>query len=163
MEYGLTQEEVARKGGKSQSAIANKIRLLKLPPMIKKIICTYGLSERHARALLKVQDEKLQLKIIKTICDMHYSVQETEKYISEVLVKKALDMEEKEDHQIKVITEKRTKQSILKDIKMFVGNIRELITEVKRGGVDLRAAQFDRGEYFEFVIRIPKKENGLMK
>ena len=94
---------------------------------------------------------------------MHYSVQETEKYISEVLVKKALDMEEKEDHQIKVITEKRTKQSILKDIKMFVGNIRELITEVKRGGVDLRAAQFDRGEYFEFVIRIPKKENGLMK
>ena len=163
MEYGLTQEEVARKVGKSQSAIANKIRLLKLPPMIKKIICTYGLSERHARALLKVQDEKLQLKIIKTICDMHYSVQETEKYISEVLVKKALDMEQKEDHQIKVITEKRTKQSILKDIKMFVGNIRELITEVKRGGVDLRAAQFDRGEYFEFVIRIPKKENGLMK
>ena len=78
MEYGLTQEEIARKVGKSQSAIANKIRLLKLPPMIKKIICSYGLSERHARALLKVHDEKLQLKIIKTVCDMRYSVQETE-------------------------------------------------------------------------------------
>lgn len=163
MEYGLTQEEVARKVGKSQSAIANKIRLLRLPPMTKKVICTYGLSERHARALLKIDDEKLQLKVIKTVCDMHYSVQETEKYISELLIKQALSLEEKKETQIQILPGKRNKQNILKDIKLFVGNIRELITDVKKGGVELRAAQFDRGEFFEFVIRIPKKENGLIR
>ncbi|MBE7066995.1 MAG: ParB/RepB/Spo0J family partition protein [Ruminococcaceae bacterium] len=166
MEYGLTQEEIARKVGKSQSAIANKIRLLKLPPMIKKIICSYGLSERHARALLKVQDEKLQLKIIKTVCDMRYSVQETEKYINEMLIKNAIDLEnqaESQNNQKTVISEKKSKQSILKDIKLFVGKIRELITDVKKDGVEIKAAQFDRGEFFEFVVRIPKKENGLTK
>ena len=48
-------------------------------------------------------------------------------------------------------------------IKLFVGKIRELITDVKKDGVEIKAAQFDRGEFFEFVVRIPKRENGLTK
>ncbi len=68
-EHGFTQEELAAKIGKSQSTIANKIRLLKLPPLVKKILADNNLTERHARALLKLHDEQLQLKVLKTVCE----------------------------------------------------------------------------------------------
>ena len=64
-EHNLTQEELAEKIGKSQSTIANKIRLLRLSPLIKKILIDNSLTERHARALLKLHDEQLQLKVLK--------------------------------------------------------------------------------------------------
>ena len=68
-EHGFTQEELAQKIGKSQSTIANKIRLLKLPPMVKKILSDNSLTERHARALLKLHDEQLQLKVLRRVCE----------------------------------------------------------------------------------------------
>ena len=68
-EHGFTQEELAKKVGKSQSTIANKIRLLKLPPLVKKILADNNLTERHARSLLKLHDEQLQLKVLKKVCE----------------------------------------------------------------------------------------------
>lgn len=69
-EHGLTQEELAQKIGKSQSTIANKIRLLKLSPMVKKILADNKLTERHARALLRLHDEQLQLKVLQKFVKM---------------------------------------------------------------------------------------------
>ena len=85
-EHGLTQEELAQKIGKSQSTIANKIRLLRLSPMVKKMLSDNGLTERHARALLKIDDEQLQLKILQKVCDRGLNVRKTEE-----LVQRALD------------------------------------------------------------------------
>jgi len=73
-EHGLTQEELAQKIGKSQSTIANKIRLLKLPPMVKKMLSDHQLTERHARALLKLHDEQIQLKVLKKVCEKELNV-----------------------------------------------------------------------------------------
>ncbi len=85
-EHGLTQEELAQKIGKSQSTIANKIRILRLSPMVKKILSDNGLTERHARALLKIDDEQIQLKVLQKVCDRGLNVRKTEE-----LVQKALD------------------------------------------------------------------------
>lgn len=149
-DHGFTQEELAQKIGKSQSTIANKIRLLKLPPLVKKILADNSLTERHARALLKLHDEQLQLKVLKHICEKGLNVKKTEE-----LVERAIDRYTKEVKD--KVPEKKFTRAI-RDIRIFVNTIRQAIDLMKKSGVNAKAAQFDRGEYIEFIVRIPKKE-----
>ena len=150
-EHGLTQEELAQKIGKSQSTIANKIRILRLSPMVKKILSDNGLTERHARALLKIEDEQIQLKILQKVCDRGLNVRKTEE-----LVQKALD---KYCNPGKSDEYKGRVTKSIKDIRIFVNTIRQAIDTMKKSGVNARAAQIDRGEFLEFIVRIPKKED----
>ena len=80
-DHGFTQEELAKKIGKNQSTIANKIRLLKLPESIKKLILMNNLTERHARALLRLPDDELKMKVVKQIIRKKYNVKDTEMLI----------------------------------------------------------------------------------
>lgn len=166
IEHGMTQEELARKVGKSQSSIANKIRLLKLPPMVKKILCDNKLSERHARALLRMADEQLQLKALKMICEKHCSVKEAEEIIDKLIEKHNNNYENDRGYLMPVpptpVKKSGTVKFVIKDIKIFVNTIKETIAILKRSGVEAKAAQFDRGDYFEFIVRIPKAANGLV-
>lgn len=147
-EHGFTQEELAQKIGKSQSTIANKIRLLRLPPMVKKILSDNNLTERHARSLLKLHDEQLQLKVLKHVCEKGLNVKRTEE-----LIERAIEKFTRQDKD-KVPERKFTKA--IKDIRIFVNTIRQAIDLMKKSGVNAKAAQIDRGEYLEFIIRIPK-------
>lgn len=162
-EHGLTQDELARKIGKSQSTVANKIRLLKLSPLVRKILSDNKLTERHARALLKLHDEQLQLKVLKIVCDKGYNVKKTEELVERALNKHFNGKEkDKKINQpissIATVQHKHVKR-IIKDIRIFVNTIKESIRIMKESGVVAKAAQYDRGEYFEFIVRIPKKEN----
>ena len=85
--YGLTQDEVARKMSLSQSAIANKLRLLKLSYEEQRLIVETGLTERHARALLKVESQQERIEIIKHISSYNLNVTNTELYIENLLSK----------------------------------------------------------------------------
>lgn len=165
IDHGMTQEELARKVGKSQSSIANKVRLLKLPPMVKKILCDNNLTERHARVLLKMPDEQLQLKALKIICEKHYNVKEAEDVVDKMIEKYSEEMLEK-GYLLPVKKQLSTRNGnvkfVIKDIKIFVNTIKETISLLKRSGVEAKAAQFDRGEYIEFIVRIPKEANGLV-
>ncbi len=148
-EHNLTQEELAQKIGKSQSTIANKVRLLKLPPLVKKILADNNLTERHARALLKLHDEQLQLKVLKHVCEKGLNVKKTEQLVERAIEKYTRSEKEK------VEEKKRTKA--IKDIRIFVNTVRQAIDLMKKSGVNAKAAQLDRGEYIEFIVRIPKK------
>lgn len=145
--HGLTQEELAIKIGRSQSTIANKIRLLKLPPLVKKILMDNDLTERHARSLLKLHDEQLQLKVLKHVCDRGLNVKKTEELVEKVIDKCSIKP-------ARVIGCGQTKA--IKDIRIFINTIKQAVDFMKRSGVNARAAQIDRGEYFEFIIRIAK-------
>nr|WP_094550015.1 nucleoid occlusion protein [Petroclostridium xylanilyticum] len=146
-EHGLTQEELAIKIGKNQSTIANKLRLLKLPPLVKKIINDNNLTERHARALLKLPDEQLQLKVLKTVCEKGLNVKKTEE-----LIQKTIDRITEEKDKTK-----RGKQiRAFRDIRIFVNTIKQAIDMMKQSGIDAKASHEDKGEYIEYVIRIPK-------
>lgn len=147
-EHGFTQEELAQKIGKSQSTIANKIRLLKLPPLVKKILADNNLTERHARALLKLHDEQLQLKVLKIVCEKGLNVKKTEE-----LVERAIEKYTRANN--KADGEKKLTRYI-KDIRIFVNTIKQAIEVMKKSGVNAKAAQLDRGEYIEFIVRIPK-------
>ena len=161
-EHGLTQEELARKVGKSQSTIANKIRILKLPPLVKKILEDNQLTERHARALLRIQDEQLQLKVVKIICDKSLNVKKSEELIDKAINKAA---EGNEDALYAALMGKSKSEAqhrgqvkrVFKDIRIFVNTIKESIRLLRDSGVNAKAAQYDRGDYFEFIIRIPKE------
>ena len=84
--YELTQDELARSMSTSQSNIANKLRLLRFTPLEQKIILDYGLTERHARAILRIQDEKEREKITLHIAQESLTVKETEQYIDKLLI-----------------------------------------------------------------------------
>ena len=118
--------------------------------MVKKILSDNGLTERHARALLKIDDEQIQLKVLQKVCEKGLNVRKTEE-----LVQKAL---EKYCNQGKTEEYKGHVTKSIKDIRIFVNTIRQAIDTMKRSGVNARAAQIDRGDFLEFIVRIPKKE-----
>ncbi|MEO2494929.1 ParB/RepB/Spo0J family partition protein, partial [Clostridium paraputrificum] len=88
-DHNFTQEEIASKMGKKQSTVANKLRLLKLSPRVRCLCLENSLTERHARALLSVTDEKLQLKIIEKVIKNGLNVKKTEELINKELLKLA--------------------------------------------------------------------------
>lgn len=155
-DHNFTQEELAQKIGKSQSTIANKIRLLRLPPLVKKILSDNNLTERHARALLKLHDEQLQLKVLKLVSEKGMNVKKTEDLVDRVIEK--YSRKTKENKEVK--SEKKFTKAI-RDIRIFVNTIKQAIDLMKKSGIDAKAAQFDKEEYIEFIIRIPKKANTI--
>lgn len=138
---GLTQTELASKVGKSQSSVANKLRLLNLSPLVKKLIRDYNLSERHARALLALHCEEEQVEVIRSICREHLNVSQTEELI------KIMNNENfRTDNKLQVAS--------VKDIKVFKNTVRRAMDIMKKGGVEahMEETAFDWGT--EYVIKI---------
>ncbi len=133
--------------------------------MVKKILCDNKLSERHARALLRMADEQLQLKALKIICEKHCSVKEAEEIIDRLIEKH--NASGGESGYLMPVPPSQNKKGghikfVIRDIKIFVNTIKETVAILKRSGVEAKAAQFDRGDYYEFIVRIPKEANGLV-
>jgi len=86
--HGTTQAELATQIGKSQSTVANKVRLLNLSQVVQDAILERKISERHARTLLSVKEEKLQIKFLNAIIEKNLNVAQTEKLIEDYLMPK---------------------------------------------------------------------------
>ncbi|MBN1217982.1 MAG: ParB/RepB/Spo0J family partition protein [Anaerolineae bacterium] len=84
-EFGLTQEAVAERVGKSRTAVANTVRLLNLPDEIKEALATAEISEGHARALLGLKRKRDQLDILETIVKRGLNVRQTETLVRQRL------------------------------------------------------------------------------
>ncbi len=140
----LRQEDLANKIGKSQSTIANKIRLLSLPGQIQDAILSKQITERHARALLTLKDEKMQFQVLNKIIDKDLTVKETENYI-----KKLLNAEEKPKG--KIISK------VSKDARIAINTINHAIFMVKeQSGLELETNQVEDEEFYIYQIKIPK-------
>ncbi len=85
LEFNLTQEEIAQMVGKKQSTIANKLRLLRLPPLVQEKVANGTITERHARALLKLPSETDVLKALKQIEQRKLNVSQTEELVNKML------------------------------------------------------------------------------
>lgn len=95
-EFGMTQEELSKRVGKSRSQIANTVRLLNLDEEIKKLISDEKLTAGHARALLAIEDKKERLKLAKKICDENMTVRQTEETIKIKTQEKRKNKKDKE-------------------------------------------------------------------
>lgn len=141
----ITQEEVAKKIGKRQSTVANKLRILKLTNEERKKIIEFNLTERHARALLKLKEEKERKQALDYIIKNQLNVQQTDNFINSLLEKK-----ERPKNEIR-------RKVIIKDIRIFMNTIDKAIKTMKCSGINALSKKRETEEYLEYMVRIPKE------
>ncbi|MBQ4347810.1 MAG: ParB/RepB/Spo0J family partition protein [Firmicutes bacterium] len=144
--YGLNQEEAARRIGKSQSAIANKLRLLKLSPEILSIIRDANLTERHARALLKLDTEEDRVAVLGSIIKRGLNVSRTEEYIDYYISSKDNPPAKKNG--------KAT--YVLKDVRVFLNTVSRGMDIMKQSGIAAQYGRDDTDTDIVLTIKIPK-------
>lgn len=148
-DYGLTQEELAIKLSKSQSSIANKLRILKLEDNVKKLLLEYHFTERHARALLKLPDERTRLFVLTQMIQEELNVKKTEELVEATLEEMRPRTPEKGEQK-----EKRYIRST--DFRLFTNTIKQSVEVIRRSGMDVVYEDKQDEEGCEIVIRIRK-------
>lgn len=143
--HELTQESLAQRLGKSQSTIANKLRLLQLSEPVKSALLDRKITERHARALLALPSDELQIKVLGDVLDKDLNVKQTE---TRVAFYKEVAKEEKQ----------MTKRiSFTKDVRLALNTIRQSIDMIAGSGLNVQKEEQDFADYYEITIKIPKR------
>lgn len=147
--HQLTQESLAQRLGKSQSTIANKLRLLTLCDKVKDALLERKISERHARAMIGLEPA-VQEKVLKEILDKDLNVKQTETRIQ--FYKEAAASAEQGRG-------KRSRRiSFTKDVRLALNTIRQSVDMVAGTGMDISKEEKDFEDYYEITIRIPKRQ-----
>lgn len=141
--HHLTQESLAQRLGKSQSTIANKIRLLQLSEPVKQALLERKITERHARALLSLDQEELQVKVLNEVVSKDLNVKQTETRVQ---------------FYKEVSAPKKTKRLFFaKNVRLAVNTIRQSVDMVANSGMHINTDEKDYEDHYEIIIRIPKQ------
>ena len=151
MMTGLSQTELAKKFSISQPSIANKLRLLRLTPDEREKILTAGLTERHARALIRVEDRKKRSKLLDKFIEYDMSASDAERAVAMILEPPAMSTDN--TAQKKQPAHRHGKMT---DMGLFFNSIDNAIRIVGDFGVRVEREQRDCGDSIEIVLRIPK-------
>ena len=143
--YGLSQQQAADKLGKSQPAIANKLRLLRLPPPVTDCLRQYGLTERHARTLLRLTDPEQQLAAARHMGQRGLNVAQAEQYVD------ALTAENRTQ------PPHRRPTYIIKDVRLFLNSVERGVQLMRGAGVGAQVARQDTDSEICLTVRIPKR------
>lgn len=141
--YGLSQEEAAAKVGKSPSAVANKLRLLRLPQEALALLRKHGFTERHARALLRLPDSQAQRAGAELVVKEGWTVARTEQYVEEVL-------------RSQVQRKKARPPLLIRDVRFFLNSLDHSLAVMRSAGVAAQCHRQEEGEDLLLTIRIPK-------
>lgn len=142
-DYGMSREELSRKLGKAPSTLSNKLRLLRLPEDMRYRLTRAGLTERHARALLQLDNDDQRARALGIMIDRRLTVQESERLVEQMLAKTGKN---------------RTNFRGIRDVRVFINTLNHAVDAIRRAGVDADAAKSETPEYIEYVVRIPKLE-----
>lgn len=142
--HELTQEALAQRLGKSQSTVANKLRLLKLPKEVQNALLTKDITERHARAIIPLKDEEKQIQLMNEIIDKGLNVKQTEARVEKLL---------STDH-----TKKPKRKAFSRDVRIAVNTIRQSLSMVQKSGISANATEEELDDCYQITIRIPKKK-----
>ena len=139
-EFSMTQEALAGRLGKSPSAVANRLRLLRLSPGLRERILANGLSERHARALLALEDEETRSRALDVAIARKMTVRDFEEYIAQV---------------------KRPRKSphfkmVVRDHRLFVNAVLNTVKDLKSAGVAASAKVVEREDTVDVVVTLPR-------
>lgn len=138
--YRLTQEQAAQRLGKSQSAIANKLRLLRLSPSALTLLRAKGATERHARALLRLPEDR-QLPAAQYITDHDLTVRATEQYVDSLLTPAAPQPKPK---------------FILRDVRLFLNSVTKNLKLVQSAGIPAQCKREEDEAEIRLTITLPK-------
>lgn len=146
--YGLSQEEAARRLGRAQPTVANKLRLLRLPEDVRALLRENGLTERHARALLRLQDPEVQRRAAGDMMRRGMNVAQAEAYVEKLL-------------QSAQVTPPRGRSTyIIKDVRLFLNSVDRGLHLMRQAGVDAGWNRQDTDREILLTIRIPKRASG---
>ena len=148
-QFGLTQEEAARKVGKTQSAVANKLRLLRLSQQNMELIRCNNLTERHARALLRLNDEADRINVTNYIIEHELNVSRTEEYIDEFLKAK-----ENPQPVVEAESGKRVVR-LFKDVRFFLNTLNRAVGVMVDAGIGATVKQQESDDGLTLTICIP--------
>ena len=141
---GCTQEAAAAALGRSPSALANKLRLLRLSPACRAELTEGALSERHARALLRLGDEEERLSALRHIRTQNLNVAQTEQYIDRRL--KALQ----------TTPPKGRRTFIVKDVRLFLNSVDRGLRLIREAGIPAQTERHDTEDAIFLTIQIPR-------
>lgn len=144
-QYGLNQEQAAAKVGKSQSAVANKLRLLRHSPAVLAALRENGLSERHARALLRLPTERERLEALAVVIRQQMNVAKTEEYIESLLTKKQQE------------PKRGMRKLIVRDVRLFINSVNHNLDLIRGAGIRAEASQEETDSEIVLTIRLPKR------
>lgn len=140
--YHISQEEAARRIGKSQSAVANKLRLLKLPPDVLSLLRDGGATERHARALLRLDTPEQQLEGARQVVNQGLTVAQTEALVDNLLT---------------AAPARKKPLFLVKDVRLFLNTITRSLDLMRSAGVDAQCSRQDSEEEITLTIHIPRR------
>lgn len=140
-QWGLNQQELARRLGRTQSTVANKLRLLRLGEEVRAVIQRYQLTERHARALLRLPSDGAMLAAAEVIAARGYNVQESEQYIESLLATKKASA---------------ARIFVVKDYRLFLNTVKKAVDTMAHAGIAVDTDKSEDEEYIHYRIRIPK-------
>ena len=141
--YGMTQEDAAAKLGKAQSTIANKLRLLRLTAEEREIIMKYNLTERHARALLRLAAPEERLAVLEKVVRNNLNVEKTEHAVEELLGQRR----KRESY--------RKRSKVFQNVRIFVNTITRAVETMQAAGIAADSQKIQREDYIEYRVRIP--------
>ena len=142
--YNYTQEQLAIKLGKNQSTIANKVRLLKLPSVIRDILTENNLTERHARAILRLKTSEEQIKALNQIVNKGLNVKQTDELIDKIL---GCDQPRKKPMPLCPRTN---------DVRIFSNTIKKAVTIMNDNGIYSISDEREFDDRYEYNIKIYK-------
>ncbi len=145
--YNLTQEELATRLGKSQSAVANKLRVLRLPQKVKDAMQNARMTERHARALLKLKDEATQLQVVERVKNRSLSVKDTEKLVEKTLNRLYDEKQDGAAPRPKILR-------YLRDYRLFLNSISVAVKQLSDAGMQVSLEQTDVSDGVDVFIRV---------
>ena len=150
--FGMSQEEAARRLGKSQPSVANKLRLLRLPKDVLDGLRDEGLTERHGRALLRLPDEDAQRAALHEMVARQMNVSSAEGYVEELLAVPPADGTPEE------LQSRRRTMFVLKDVRVFLNTLAHGLDMMKQGGIDADLQKHETDTELVLTISIPKQK-----
>jgi ParB family chromosome partitioning protein len=156
--FGLTQEEVANRVSLSQSAVANKIRLLKFEQKERELILSSGLTERHARALLRLSDITTRQRFIEIIIKDRLNVASTEALIDNYLDYLSKQPEDERKKPKEKQNNRKYATGIVKDLRVLTNTVEKAADTLRKSGIFVETASSETDTYYNITITIPKSQ-----
>ena len=138
---GMTQWEAAQQLGKSQSAVANKLRLLRLSAEEQSRLIAAGMSERHARALLRLESPPMRQAALTRMVENKMAVAQAERMVEDML---------------KGRVRRKPARPVVREVRVFFNTVNHALDIMRRGGIAAESCRREDGEFIEYVVRIPK-------
>ncbi len=144
--HKITQATLAKQMGKSQSTVANKIRLLNLNMVVQEAVLRRVVTERHARALLGVKDEELQVELLRQIIEKDLNVSDAERLIEETLTPK------------QKVSKPKTIAKIPRDFRIAMNTFKQAVMMVEKTGMKVAHDMEEDDNEYIITIKLPKNK-----